>query len=104
MRSKRWKKDSGPFFGMTAHYATIVLEDKKQSPQTGALTIVCLWFWKKFGEKQPRNKIIHDDNASPHSARQTTNYLGTCLHEKQENNAVAVVKRTARGRGKSAQK
>ncbi|GBP85683.1 hypothetical protein EVAR_99805_1 [Eumeta japonica] len=34
------KKMAGPFFGMTAHYATIVLEDKKQSPQTGALTII----------------------------------------------------------------
>ncbi|GBP17379.1 hypothetical protein EVAR_17857_1 [Eumeta japonica] len=44
------KKMAGPFFGMTAHYATIVLEGKKQSLQTGALTIVCL-FWERFRHK-----------------------------------------------------
>ncbi|GBP09484.1 hypothetical protein EVAR_76507_1 [Eumeta japonica] len=46
------KKIVASAFRMTDHYATIVLEDKKkQSLQTGALTIVSLLFWKKFGKK-----------------------------------------------------
>ncbi|GBP38022.1 hypothetical protein EVAR_13062_1 [Eumeta japonica] len=45
------------FFGMTGHFATIVLEDKKQSPQMVALIIVCLMIWIKF-VKNNRASII----------------------------------------------
>ncbi|GBP84736.1 hypothetical protein EVAR_64631_1 [Eumeta japonica] len=36
------------FFIITGHFATIVLENKKESLQTGTLTIVCILFRKKF--------------------------------------------------------
>ncbi|GBP82061.1 hypothetical protein EVAR_52410_1 [Eumeta japonica] len=41
------KKMLACFFGMIGYFTTVVLEDKKQSLQTGT-QIMCLLFWKKF--------------------------------------------------------
>ncbi|GBP57020.1 hypothetical protein EVAR_45775_1 [Eumeta japonica] len=63
---------------MAVHYATTVLEDKKQSPQTDTLTTACLTFWKRFGKNYLAVGVSFIiDSGSPDTARQTTNCLGT---------------------------
>lgn len=72
------KKMVASFFGRTGHYATIVLEDRK--------TVTAEWYrnnclprvLEKVREKRPRSRILlHHDNASSHTARQTIDYLAT---------------------------
>lgn len=72
------KKMVASFFGKTGHYATVVLEDQK--------TVNAEWYTnnclplvlEKVREKRPRSRILlHHDNASSHTARQTIDYLAT---------------------------
>ncbi|XP_052753346.1 histone-lysine N-methyltransferase SETMAR-like [Galleria mellonella] len=72
------KKMVASFFGRTGHYATIVLEDRK--------TVTAEWYsnnclprvLEKVREKRTRSRILlHHDNASSHTARQTIDYLVT---------------------------
>lgn len=72
------KKMVASFFGRIGHYATIVLEDQK--------TVTAKWYTnnclplvlEKVREKRPRSRILlHHDNASSHTAKQTIDYLAT---------------------------
>lgn len=70
------KKMIACFFGCTGHVATIPLEDRR-TVNAEWYTTICLptVFDEIRKNNQKRRIILHHDNASSHTARQTNDYL-----------------------------
>jgi histone-lysine N-methyltransferase SETMAR len=66
------------FFTKTGHVATVPLENQKTVNSAWYTTICLPEVFSKIRKNNPNRRIIlHHDNASSHTSRQTSEYLGT---------------------------
>jgi [histone H3]-lysine36 N-dimethyltransferase SETMAR len=66
------------FFGKTGHVATVALEQRRTVNSEWYTTICLPEVFKEMREKNKRRRIIlHHDNASSHTSRQTNEFLTT---------------------------